>query len=243
MYGAELTWTGKAPEAKDYQLAINRMARGTIVAFPSTPLGPLLAESGLIPVGPLLDHRQSRYAQRILRQLEGTRGAKEILLQTKNSALSERLRKMTHLNGAKMEKTYLETGKTFEGDIIPDTQKSQAKNVAKEWNDWANTAWTDGSQLQDGRVGCSFVWKNPEGGRTGDGTHLGRCREVYDAELHAIARAVRYFATQDEENQHYTIFSDCKSAIQRCRNDTPGPGQALARMIIDGSLKLASNRC
>jgi hypothetical protein len=68
-----------------------------------------------------------------------------MLLQTKNSALSERLRKMTYLNGAEMEKKYLETGKTFEGDIMPDTEESQAKNVAEEWNDWENTAWTDGS--------------------------------------------------------------------------------------------------
>jgi hypothetical protein len=97
--------------------------------------------------GLLLNHRQSRYAQRILGQPEGTRGAKEILLQTKNSALSERLRRMTHLNGAEMEKTYLETGQTFEGDIMPDIEESQAKNVAEEWNDWKNTAWTDASLL------------------------------------------------------------------------------------------------
>jgi hypothetical protein len=30
-------------------------------------------------------------------------------------------------------------------------------------------------------------------------------------------------------------------AIQRCRKDTPGPGQVLARTIINGSLMLASN--
>jgi ribonuclease HI len=148
---------------------------------------------------------------------------------------------MTHLNRAEMETTYLETGKTFEGDRMPDIEESQAKNVAEEWDDWENTAWIDGSQMQDERVGCSVVWKNPEGGWTGEGTHLGRCREVYNAELHTIARAVRYFATRDEENQHYTIFSDCKSAIQRCRKDTPRPGQVLARTIINGSLMLASN--
>jgi hypothetical protein len=114
LYGAELTWTGEALEARDYQLAINRMARGMIGAFPSTSLGPLIAESGLIPAIPLLDHRQSRYAQWIARQPEESKSAKEILLKTKNSALSESFRQMTLLDGADMEKTYLEIGKAFE---------------------------------------------------------------------------------------------------------------------------------
>jgi ribonuclease HI len=62
-------------------------------------------------------------------------------------------------------------------------------------------------------------------------------------ELHAIERAIHSFTTRDEENRHYTIFSDSKSAIEGCKDDEPGPGQALARVIIDGSFKLASNRC
>jgi hypothetical protein len=59
---------------------------------------------------------------------------------------------MTLLNGAEMEKTYLDAGKAFEGVIMPDTEESQAKNVAEEWNDWENTLWMDGSRLEDGRV-------------------------------------------------------------------------------------------
>jgi hypothetical protein len=58
---------------------------------------------------------------------------------------------MTLLNGAEMEKTYLDAGKAFEG-VMPDTEESQAKNVAEEWNDWENTLWMDGSRLEDGRV-------------------------------------------------------------------------------------------
>jgi hypothetical protein len=151
MYGAELTWTGKAPDAKGYQPAIYRMARGTIGAFQSTPLGPLLAESGMMPAVPLLNHRQSRYAQRILRQPVGTRGAKEILLEIMNSALSKRLREMTLLNNNEMEKIYPEVGKTFVGEIMPNTEELEAKRVAEEWSDREDTVWTDGSRLDDGR--------------------------------------------------------------------------------------------
>lgn len=112
MYGAELSWTGKAPEAKDYQLAINKMVQDTLRAFPSTPLGPVIAESGLTPAVPLLDHRQSRYAQRIPKQPEGTRGAREVMLATGKSALSKRLMEISLVNGDRMQKTYLEMGKT-----------------------------------------------------------------------------------------------------------------------------------
>jgi hypothetical protein len=88
MYGAKLSWNGKKPEAKDYQLAINRMARGTTGMLPSTPLGTLIAESGLTPVTALLDHRQSCYAQRLLQQSVETKGAREVILKAKNLALS-----------------------------------------------------------------------------------------------------------------------------------------------------------
>jgi hypothetical protein len=45
LYGTELTWNGRQPQARDYQLAINRMARGTLRVFRLTPLGALRAES------------------------------------------------------------------------------------------------------------------------------------------------------------------------------------------------------
>ncbi|KAI5784866.1 hypothetical protein FPQ18DRAFT_416816 [Pyronema domesticum] len=151
MYGMELSWMGKAPEAKDYQLAINRMARGEIGAFQLTLLGPILEESGMTPAIPLLNHRQLRYVQRILQQPEETRGAKETLLETKNSALSKRLRGMTLLDNNKIEKTYLARGNMFVGKIMPDREEEEARRIAMEWNDWQDTAWMDGSCLDDGR--------------------------------------------------------------------------------------------
>lgn len=243
LYGAKLTWTGKAPEAKDYQLAINRMARGMLGAFPSTPLVPLLAESGLTPVMPLLDHRQTRYVQRTSWQPTGTRGTKEILLQMQNSALSRRLKEMTLLQYNNMEKSYLETGKAFEGDIMPDSEEIIAKRVAEEWPHRINTVSTDGSRLDDGKVGGCVAWSDSSGEWIGEKMHQGTNKEVCDAEIHAIERAIHLFTEINEEGQQYTIFSDSKSAIERCRNDIRGPGQATARTIIDGSLRLAINRC
>jgi hypothetical protein len=58
LYAAELTWTGKeGPMMREYQLAINRMARNVLGCFPSTPIGALAQESNLTPAHPLLNYR------------------------------------------------------------------------------------------------------------------------------------------------------------------------------------------
>jgi hypothetical protein len=88
LYGSELTWNGKEPQAKDYQLAINRMAHRTLGVFRSTPLGALIAERDMTPAVPLLNYRQSRYAQRLLSTPDGFGGAEEILTK-EGSALAD----------------------------------------------------------------------------------------------------------------------------------------------------------
>jgi len=58
IYASELTWTGKGPMEREYQLAINQMARNTLGCLPSIPLGALIRESNLTPVASLLNHRR-----------------------------------------------------------------------------------------------------------------------------------------------------------------------------------------
>jgi hypothetical protein len=118
--------------------------------LPSTPLGTLMAESGLTPATALLNHRQSRYAQRLLRQPAETKGARQVILKTKNSALSQRLKHMSHLDGDQVEERFLEIGKTFHGEIMPDTNEDKAYQVAMEWTERQDTAWTDGSRQENG---------------------------------------------------------------------------------------------
>ena len=47
----------------EYRKAINRMGRASLGVFRSTPLGIVAAEGGHVPVGPLLNHRQARFAK------------------------------------------------------------------------------------------------------------------------------------------------------------------------------------
>ena len=75
------------------QRAINRMAKSTLGAFQSAPQGILAAESGLFPARALLDHRQARFAQRLLARPQGGGGPEEIL-EREGPEITRRLRKM-----------------------------------------------------------------------------------------------------------------------------------------------------
>jgi hypothetical protein len=183
--------------------------------LPSIPLGTLLAESGLTPATALLDHGQSRYAQRLLRQPAETKGAREVLLETKGSALSQWLNHMSHLDGDQVEENFLEIGKTFRGEIMLDTIEDRAYQVAMEWTERQDTAWTDGCRQENGRVGCAVAWQEADGNWTGHTTHMGTNGEVFDAELEAIGQAMRTFTQRNQTNRHYTIFSDSQAALRR----------------------------
>jgi ribonuclease HI len=130
------------------------------------------------------------------------------------------------------EPVFFEDGRIFPGKIMPDSVEEEAWARAMPWTDRQDTVWTDGSRLEDGRVGCSMVWEEEEGRWNGQAFHLGTNKEVFDAELYAIFRAMVRFAQRKESHRHYTIFADARAALQRCADDTAGLGQAIARQII-----------
>jgi hypothetical protein len=73
LYGAELWWNGNTKVTRQFQLTINRLVRGTLGCFRSTPLGPLLTEANMMPAIPLLNYWQTRYAHQLLRMTHGPR--------------------------------------------------------------------------------------------------------------------------------------------------------------------------
>ena len=66
---------------------------------------------------------------------------------------------------------------------------------------------------------------------TGVRVHMGKNQEVYDAELHAIYRAM-LTPFQEPRGQKITIFADAEAALQRITSDAPGPGQRYALAIV-----------
>jgi ribonuclease HI len=264
LYASELTWKGQKSMANEYQLAINRMARATLGALPSTPLGALIAESALTPATHLLDYRQAKYAQRLLARPKGHAGPEEIL-ERRGTQLTEQLRSVTSLaRGNTAEEMTWGDSRKLQGKLVVE-EKEAATKTAKTWGEKENTIWTDGSRLDDKKVGCAMVWwepanENPDPwvgrntgrtyyplpsneGWTGKRFHLGSNKEVFDAELYAIYQAVMRFAQREEYNTEYTIFADSTSAIQRCKTDHLGAGQQFARATIKWSEDLASRGC
>lgn len=267
LFASELTWRGGearrpggASMEKQHQKAINRMGRATTGTFQSTPLGIVMAESKLAQAGPLLDYRQARFARRLMIRPRGHHGPEEIL-ERRGAELTERLRQSTFLgeNESAEESTWA-THRRFKGEVVVEP-RGEALRIAKEWKDRRDSIWTNGSRLEDGRVGAATVWWREEeedppwigrstgrkytpgrrrAGWTGKRYHLGKNKEVFDAELYALYQAAKTFEAREEEGRSYTILSDSTAAIKRIRSDETGPGQRFAIAIMEVCDRLAS---
>jgi len=74
LYGCELWWDPKEIGRWEYlQLLLNRQARSTLGALPTTPMGALMKESGLTPTPVAVDARQQRFTARLTRTCEGSK--------------------------------------------------------------------------------------------------------------------------------------------------------------------------
>ena len=111
------------------------------------------------------------------------------------------------------------------------TGPEQAATITVTPHRQGNTIWTDGSCLDDKRVGTAVVWQ-PPCGWTGRRYHLGRNKEVFDAEVFCIYQALRLVDRRQESGRRYTIFVDSTAAIEQVRTDAlgPGPAHAIAAM-------------
>ena len=148
LYAAELTWSGRKGVEGKYRCAINRMARSTLGA---NPQGILAAESGLAPARALLDHRQARSVQRLHARPQDGGGPEEIL--DREGAAITRLRAVAGTRrGEAIEPQAWSEGKAFPGEYYIG-KEGPAPETAQSWRAH-DTIWTDGSRLDNGRVGA-----------------------------------------------------------------------------------------
>ena len=162
LYASELTWAGQKGVEGEYQRAINRMARSTLGAFRSTPQGILAEESGLTPARPLLDHRQARFAHRLLARPQ--KGGGPEILERDSGGIVSRLRAASGVKPWEtVEPQVWDKGRTFPGQCVI-LKEGPALDNAKSWyvNAW-ETIWTDGSRIEGGRVGVACAWRTREG--------------------------------------------------------------------------------
>ena len=85
------------------------------------------------------------------------------------------------------------------------------------------------------------MWRtrSPEGWE-GRCFHLGDNKEVFDAEVYAIAQAIEVIDQKQERGHQYTIFVDSTSAVDRIRTDAIGPGQSFGIVAIEGCSRVMS---
>jgi len=66
LYGSKLSWDPKETgRREDLELLLNRQARSTMGALPTTPPGALMRDSGLTPAAVALDSRQQQFTARL----------------------------------------------------------------------------------------------------------------------------------------------------------------------------------
>ena len=96
--------------------------------------------------------------------------------------------------------------------LFPRQSRRRNGQSASDSQRHRGTIWTDGSRLDRGDVGAAYVWKTPAGW-TGYRFHPGTNKEVFDAKVHAMYRALHVPGERQESDRRYTISSDSTAAV------------------------------
>ena len=266
-YGSELWWRGQKNREVELQRLVNGQARAITGAFRTTPIGPLLREAGLEPAETALDNRQRRYTARLLTLPEGHPGTKILPVSFRDGdrqaqpgeqppgdrewaesgkprTLGQHLARSlaVHLRtdpSGGFERTVEAHPSTFPGRVMVPGHDEAIEQAQKEQP--GLVLWSDGSRLEDGRVGAGVAWTATPGHWRTVEIPLGRSKEVFDAELQGVCRALE-LAQAMGENRQVTVFVDSQAAISRLQHTEPGPGQALALRAHRAAKRLRERR-
>ena len=255
LYGAELWWRGQKDRLEGMQRMINRQARSITGMLRTTPTGPLVRESGLAPAGVVLEARQLGYTTRLLglpddnpakavlpvsfregdlHALPGEQTPGNRMWATAHSrgpwSLGQHLaRQLAHILPTDPSNGFESLGQVasdhFPGRVeVQSTEKAldAAQAICPK-----RAIWSDGSRLEDGKVGAGIAWQDSGGIWKTRGFSLGRGQEVFDAELLGAMQGLRA-AKRIIGQGPVTILLDSQAAIARLRHTRPGPGQSLA---------------
>jgi ribonuclease HI len=203
--------------------------------FKSSPTVPLVKEAGLRPAISLLNNRTRIFAKRLAEMPDGKGGGECMLGESK---LARRLRKSIGIEGRGEQNTLpeFEAQANAKVDILDKKEALKYAHTREE----GLILWTDGSRLKNKQVGSAVVWKEGEEWRE-EKSYLGKKKEVFDAEVYAILRALRKAVeiSNKQELKRVTVFSDSTTAIQRVQHTTVGPGQLMAIDSVNLNNKLA----
>ena len=240
--------------------------------YRSSPISPLINDSGLLPAHILLNSWQRAYAHRILCLLDSvpTKDILPITLRTGDgNAQPEELPEYNLIWSTNQRiwtdgqhlATQVSAGfsidpaegvepilamsvQSFPGKICIE-EKSKAIEIAKKAEDRVNlTLWCDGSKLDQGGAGAAVVWKLDNEWLTQKVT-LGKNKEIFDAEMWGISEAVKIAEPRCLKAQQplvISIFCDSQHAINRLRALDCKAGQALKAQIYQKVEQLIQQR-
>jgi ribonuclease HI len=241
-HGLLLWWKGDKVQGtmerdEELQILVNKQARAVTGCFGSNNLGALAMESGLRPASAQLENRLRRYGLRLLSLPDGDQAREVVGARTGIGRRTKIALALAH-RGRTETTILLEQPEALDAETLSEDEKG-AKTEAERTRPGL-TMFTDGSRLENGKVGYAVVWQK---GRSWVGikNHMRDNQEAYDAECAALARALEEAAKRQTIPERITIFTDAQAAIRRMASEDPGPGQKyaiLARRHI-GTLRRA----
>ena len=127
----------------------------------------------------------------------------------------------------------------FTGKIVIQERKIALKEAKEDTSDLI--LWSDGSRGDAGGAGAAVVWKSPRlFGWNVCKISLGKNKEIWDAELWGISKALKIALREStsQRAQRITVFSDSQSALKQLQEARNNTGQALRIQIFKWSKQL-----
>ena len=116
------------------------------------------------------------------------------------------------------------------GSVTKNDQPLLVGSIAKEKIDTEfaeyQKIYTDGSKLDDGRVGCAFVIPDK---KITNKYRLNNNVSIFSAEIFAISQALSYLESLDTVADKAVILSDSKSALQALENRSKSSREAITQ--------------
>jgi len=127
----------------------------------------------------------------------------------------------------------------FLGKIVIQERKMAMKEAKEDTSDLI--LWSDGSKGDAGGAGAAVTWKSLRSSSWNvRKISLGKNKEILDAELWGISKALRIALREStlQRAKRITIFSDSQSALKQLREAKNNAGQVLRIQIFKRSKQL-----
>jgi ribonuclease HI len=222
--------------------------------YADNPDWTVIAEATIMPAKVLLDHHQQRYIDRLASLPTGHMANCAVPSRTISNTEdptdpdyepSQRTKSQTtltrylhkYLKNTINPKSGMEpitrTNPVAKGKIIINNRESAIRTATEGSKDFGNI-FPNVSCQEMGNIGCSVVWIKRAGKWKDHKYSLGNKKEIFEAELFAIAEALKIanrHVIENKESNKVTIYSDSTTALNRIKVSASSAGQWITKRI------------